>query len=292
MSAVARILGTAASIRSPRLCLAWPPALGICAVLLAACGSPAPVANEVAPVPGPAPPTAQICGIERSTLASAAKAPRPKPSTPPGVYRYRTAGTAHVPGEAVRAGNLPRITDLVAAPSRRFGKLACFRLQNRLAPDLTDTGTYVIRGDELFLVGLRMQALGQVQEVRPDPAIYLSGITGSKWWGKFKGKTSGSYRAISLGERVYRVRRQPLKVVGVRAWMSYRGAVSGKRVMTVWVSTKRRLVVSEKVVARESFGVSDLHLRLRRRLIDLEPIAPVGRPGDDDDEPPAQPPPS
>lgn len=240
-------------------------------LVVAACGSPAAqVDNGAVALPGP--PTAKSCGLAGSSR------PRPRAPVrkrqlppPPGVYRYRTRGASGVPSEAVRARDLPRVTELIATKSRRFGDLVCFRLQKRYAPDLANTETYVIRGSELFLVGLRIEARGSAQEVRPVPAVLFGSSSGSKWSGQFSGATSGSYDVTGLGERVYRLDGKRLKATGVRSSVSYRGAVSGAQAMTAWILPQKRLVLAERVVLRERLGVSNVRLHLRRRLVSLEP---------------------
>lgn len=243
---------------------------------LAACGSPASEVDGVA-VALPSPPTAKGCGIAGSSPRRSSGAARKRQlPTPPGVYRYRTRGASGVPSEAVRARDLPPVTELIATKSRRFGDLVCFRLQKRYAPDLANTETYVIRGSELFLVGLRIQALGSSQEVRPTPAVLLGSNSGSKWSGQFSGATSGSYSVTGLGERVYRLGGRRLQATGVKSSVSYRGAVSGAQAMTAWILPQKRLVLTERVVLRERLGVSNVRLHLRRWLVSLEP----GRAGD------------
>jgi hypothetical protein len=241
------------------------------ALALNACGSPMAGVDSAAVAP-PGPPTAKNCGITSSPprRPSAAARKRQLPP-PPGVYRYRTHGTSGVPGEAVRARDLPSVTELIATKSRRFGDLLCFRLQKRYAPDLANTETYVIRGRELFLVGLRVEARGSSQEVRPAPAVLFGSNSGSRWSGRFSGATSGSYRVTGLGERVYRLDGRRLKATGVRSSVSYRGAVSGAQAMTAWILPRKRLILTEKIALRERLGVSDVHLHLRRRLVSLEP---------------------
>jgi len=252
----------AASI--PALCIGG-------ALALVACGSPAGEADDGA-VALPSPPTAKNCGIagspQRHRSSTARKRQLPPP---PGVYRYRTRGASGIPSEAVAARNLPPVTRLIATKSRRFGDLVCFRLQKRYSPDLANTETYVIRGGELFLVGLRIEALGSSQEVRPAPPVLFGSNAGSKWSGQFSGASSGSYSVTALGERVYRVDGKRLKATGVRSSVSYRGAVSGAQAMTAWILPQKRLVLTEKVVLRERLGVSNVRLHLRRRLISLEP---------------------
>jgi hypothetical protein len=179
-----------------------------------------------------------------------------------------------VPSEALRAKDLPRITQLIVTKSRRFQGLICFRMQKRYTSHLANTETYVIRGNELYLVGLRIQALGRSQEVRPIPAVLFASNYGSKWSGGFSGKTSGSYSVTGLGKRLYRVDGKQLQVTGLESSVSYRGAVSGTQTMTTWISFGRRVVVAEKVTMRERLGVSEVRLSLRRRLVSLDPGRP------------------
>jgi hypothetical protein len=241
------------------------------ALALAACGSPAGEVGDGA-VALPSPPTAKSCGIAGSLQQRPPGATRKRQLPPPaGVYRYRTRGVSGIPSEAVRARDLPRVTELIATRSRRFGDLVCFRLQKRYAPDLANTETYLIRGGELFLVGLRIQALGNSQEVRPVPAVLFGSNSGSKWSGQFSGATSGSYSVTGLGKRVYRLGGRRLQATGVKSSVSYQGAVSGAQAMTAWILPEKRLVLTERVVLQERLGVSNVRLHLRRRLISLEP---------------------
>lgn len=239
---------------------------------LAACGSSSTEAHPSALAP-PDPPSAKICGIGSSAEAPAGGARDGEKQSPPpaGIYSYRTRGRSGVPSEALRARDLPRVTTLIVTRSRRFGGLACFRMQKRYSPRLANTETYVIRGDELFLVGLRIEALENAQEVRPVPAVLFASRSGSKWSGGFSGRTSGSYVVTGLGKRPFRLGSKRLKVTGLRSSVSYRGAVTGTQTTTAWISLARRVIVSERVVLRERLGVSEVRLRLRRRLMDLAP---------------------
>jgi hypothetical protein len=241
----------------------------------AACGSTATGTGDHAVAP-PSPPTAKSCGVGGSQPRRHAAAHGKRSPTPPGIYSYRTDGTSGAPGEGVRAKDLPAVTELIATRSKRFGDLVCFRLQKRYAPDLANTETYLIRGGELFLVGLRLEASGSSREVRPVPAVLFGSSSGSKWSGRFGGSTRGSYDVTSLGQRTLSLDGRRLKVTGVRSLVSYRGAVRGAQKMTAWISTRRRLVILERVAMREQLGVSEVRLRLDRRLIDLEPMRGAG----------------
>jgi hypothetical protein len=240
------------------------------AVALSACGSSSSEANDGVVAP-PSPPTAKNCGLADSPPRPASAAHRRQRPPVPGVYRYRTQGTVDVPSEAIRARDLSPVTELIATKPRRFGNLVCFRMQKRYAPDLATTETYVIRGSELFLVSLRIQAPGSSRAVRPEPAVLFGSSSASKWSGQFGGATSGSYSVTATGDRAYFIDGKRLKATGVRSTVTYRGAVSGGRTMTAWISPQKRLILSERVVLRERLGVSDVLLRMHRRLIGLEP---------------------
>jgi len=149
-------------------------------------------------------------------------------------------------------------------------------MQRRYTPQLANTETYVIRGNELFLVGLRIEALGRSREVRPVPAVLFASNSGSKWSGQFAGTTSGSYSVTGLGRRIYRLGDKRLRVTGLSSSVAYRGAVDGTQETTTWISLGRRVVVAERVVLRERLGVSEVRLRLRRRLLTLEPRQGAG----------------
>jgi hypothetical protein len=148
-------------------------------------------------------------------------------------------------------------------------------MQKRYTSRLANTETYVIRGSELYLVGLRVQALGRSQEVRPIPAVLFASNSGSKWSGAFTGKTMGSYSVTGLGKRFCRIEGKRLKVTGLESSVSYRGAVSGTQTTTTWISPARRVIVAEKMTMRERLGVSEVHLSLRRRLVSLNPSRPA-----------------
>jgi hypothetical protein len=144
-------------------------------------------------------------------------------------------------------------------------------MQKLYTPHLANTETYVIRGNELYLVGLRIQALGRSQEVRPVPAVLFATDSGSKWSGAFTGSTNGSYSFTALGRRSFRLGSRRMTVTGVRSSVSYRGAVDGTQTTTAWVSLAHRLVVTEAVDLRERLGVSQVRLKMHRRLLALDP---------------------
>lgn len=246
----------------------------VAAALLSACGSSA-TGVEGRGVGYPSVPTAESCGVgSEQRPASRGEGPGHAESQRPpeaGVYTYRTRGRSGAPREALRGASLPTRTRLVVTRSRRFGDLTCFRMQKRYGRDLANTETYVIRGDELFLVGLRIDAFGESREVRPSPPVLFGSGTGSRWSGQFSGATSGTYSATGLGQRDHDLGGARLRVTGVRSSVSYRGAVSGTQVATIWVTTGRGLIVSEKVALRERLGVTEVRVRLQRSLLEPNP---------------------
>jgi len=260
--------------RAPRLrALAVALACAGAALALAGCGSAATQARPAAIAP-PAVPSAKSCGAGRDSAGSPAQGSRrPKRQLPPtpGTYLYRTRGRSGIPSEAVRVKNLPEVTELIVTKARHLPGLTCFRMQKRYTERLANTETYVIRGNELFLVGLRVEALGHSEEVRPVPAVLFGSNTGSQWSGQFSGRTSGSYSVTGLGQRLFRAGGRQLKVTGVKSSVSYRGAVSGAQAMTLWISPATRLVTSERLAMKERLGVSEVRIHLRRRLLSLQP---------------------
>jgi hypothetical protein len=144
-------------------------------------------------------------------------------------------------------------------------------MQKRYTPHLANTETYVLRGNELYLVGLRIQAQGSSRDVRPVPAVLFATNKGSQWSGQFVGATSGSYTVTGLGEREYRFGAKRVRATGLRSTVSYRGAVTGTQTTTAWISLGRRVVVVEEADMRQRLGVSEVRLKLRRRLLNLDP---------------------
>jgi hypothetical protein len=171
----------------------------------------------------------------------------------------------------VRVKNLSPRGDLYVAPSRRHGGLVCFTVQRRFSPEVANTSTYVIRGDSVYLVTLKIQALGESHLIHPDPPVLTVSDKGSSWSGRFGGSTAGSYKFSGLGKRTFRVGSRPLRAVGISSAVSYRGAVAGSQRSTTWVSLHHEVVVAESFRSRQRLGVSSLRLRSRSHLLSLDP---------------------
>jgi len=222
----------------------------------------------------PTRPSVGDCGLALSSSWMQGKEKRQSSAESPplpGIYRYAMTGSQAIPGAALRAKDLPTHSELFVTPSRKIGNATCFRVQKRFATDIANTETYVIRGKSIYLVSLLIQALGESQEISPNPPVLSASDAGSSWSGRFGGVTYGSYTFSVLGKRTYRVGARQLRAVGISSSVSYRGAVSGTQVATAWISLDHDVVVAEKVRSRQNFGVSALHLRSRSHLVSLQP---------------------
>lgn len=245
--------------------------LVLCAGLAAVgCGGSSSGAESRDPIGLPSRPSAADCGF-RDGVGGGASAKKTKSPPTPGVYRYGVAGVQVVPGAGVRARDLPARGELFVTPARRRHGLVCFSVQRRFSADVANTSTYVIRGRDVYLVGLLIEALGESQVVRPDPPVLTVSDKGSSWSGRFGGSTYGSYSFTALGERTFRVGSKPLRAVGVSSAVSYRGGVFGAQQSTLWISPRREVVVSESFRSRQRLGVSSLRLRSRSHLLSLQP---------------------
>jgi hypothetical protein len=243
------------------------------ALALAACGGSDPPPQSGA-VSLPATPSARDCGFRGTVpVAQRDRASGGNVEAPPdpGVYRYRVSGKQVVPGAGVRVTDLPSRSDLFVTSSRLHGPLACFRAQRRYAPDIANTSTFVIRGGEVYLVGVLIQALGESQDVRPDPPVLTISDKGSSWSGRFAGRTYGSYSFSGLGKRAVRVGPRRLTAVGIKSVVAYRGAVSGTQRTIAWVSPSRDVVIAESFRSEQEFGLSSLRLRSHSELLSLHP---------------------
>jgi len=257
-------------LRPPLWPLPW--GLGILGIMLAFAGCGTSSSGESNDIEAPRRPSAAECGFRTMPGASGKrKSPSAKTFPTAGVYRYNMIGTQAVPGSGVRVKNLPPHSDLFVTPPRRYRGLTCFTVQRRYAPDIANTTTYVIRGRDVYLISLRIQALGESQGIRPNPSVLSVSNTGSSWSGQFGGPTYGSYAFSGLGKRTFRVKSRLLPAVGISSVVSYRGAVNGAQKTITWISPRQNVVLSESVRSRQSFGVSALQLRSHSHLVSLKP---------------------
>jgi len=233
-------------------------------------GSDPQVGNDPAAIQVPGRPSAAACGFAGQAGKEAGDKKTKSPPAP-GVYRYAVAGKQAMPGSGVRVKDLPPRGDLYVAPARRHGTLICFTVQRRFSGDVANTSTYVIRGNDVYLVGLRIQALGESHLIHPDPPVLTVSDKGSSWSGRFGGSTAGSYQFSGLGKRTFRVGSRALRAVGISSVVSYSGSVAGSQRSTTWISLHHEVVVSEAFRSRQRLGVSSLRLHSHSHLLSLDP---------------------
>lgn len=256
-----------------RACLACVGALFALAAL-AGCGASSST-EQTSSIEPPHRPSAEDCGFKATpsqteTPKEGSKTTEAVPKA--GTYRYSTVGSQAVIGAGLRGKDLPLYSQLLVTSTRKFADIRCFRVQKRFAPDLANTSTYVSRGQEVYLVNLLIQALGESYEVRPNPPVLFASNAGSSWSGQFGGSTRGSYRFTALGKRTFRVGDKRLQTLGIASTVSYQGEVTGKQVATAWISADDNVVVREKIKSSQDFGVSTLRLHSLSRIVSPRPM--------------------
>lgn len=245
------------------------------AVVLSGCGTGGSDETSSA-IAEPRKPTAQACdskALSRLPAEEAAKSTKSDEAPQRGVYSYAMTGKQVVPGGALRVKNLPDRSDLFVTPALKIGTNTCFRIQMRFSSDVATTSTYVIRGEDVYLMSLRTQALGESQEIVPNPPVLSASGSGSKWSGQFGGRTYGGYSFSALGKRTFRVGSMKVRTAGISSSVSYRGAFNGTQAVTAWIALRPNphIVVSEELESRQDFGVSTLKINAHSHLLSLKP---------------------
>ncbi|HEX8743551.1 MAG TPA: hypothetical protein VF712_10485 [Thermoleophilaceae bacterium] len=184
--------------------------------------------------------------------------------TPPGRYRYRTAGTKRVEGQS--AQRLPGASQTLVTRPRSAGQLRCFRVQRRYGAGLVDTATFVVRGGDVYATQLEAAAGGDLLEIRPEPPIRVLADGETEWGGAFGGATSGRYVAQVIGQRTFRVDGASVKAVGIDVRTSFQGELEGSEHSVRWVALDGNVVVEEEVEQRRDFGLDRVVMRHRSRL--------------------------
>ncbi len=239
---------------------------------LAGCGASSST-EQTSSIESPQRPSAEDCGLKATSAKTVNEGLSTTESVPKaGTYRYSTMGSQAVLGAGLRGKDLPRYSQLLVTPPRKFADLVCFKVQKRFAPDLANTSTYVSRGREVYLVNLLIQALGESYEVRPNPPVLFASNAGSSWSGQFGGSTRGSYKFTALGKKAFRVGDKRIQTLGVASTVSYQGEVKGKQIATAWISVDGNVVVEEKIRSRQDFGVSTLKLQSLSRIVSPRPV--------------------
>jgi hypothetical protein len=246
------------------------------AMLFAGCGTGGSEAPNSS-IEEPSKPTVEACdfsALSRHLADEDGKVSTKRDKAPqPGIYSYAMAGKQVVPGGALRVKNLPSHSGLFVTPARMNGSESCFRIQMRFSPDIANTSTYVIRGEDVYLVSLLTQALGESQEITPNPPVLSASGSGSKWSGQFGGRTYGGYSFSALGKRTFQIGNNEVRTAGISSSVSYRGAFNGTQAVTAWIALRPNphIVVSEELESRQDFGVSTLKINAHSRLMSLKP---------------------
>lgn len=246
--------------------------LGGVALLLGGCGSSGSVAGDQS-IARPSTPQTEECTLQlQSRTVGRSDRPAATDEAPPnaGAYLYEVKGTQAIPGQGLRVKNLPHRSELVVTPARKVKSGSCFRVQTRVSPDLAITRTYVIHGEDIYLVSLVTEAFGESQEIRPSPPVLSATNSGSKWSGQFGGPTYGAYTFSGLGKRTFRVGHARIRAVGISSSVSYRGAFNGSQVATAWIALRKKLIVAERLRSRQEFGATTLKVRSSSHLVSLD----------------------
>jgi hypothetical protein len=246
--------------------------LGGVALLFAGCGSSGPVASDQS-VARPSTPRMEECALKpppRAASRNVRTAATDESPPKAGTYLYEVKGTQAIPGQALRVKNLPHHSELVVTPARKTQGGSCFRVQARVSPELAITRTYVVQGEDIYLVSLVTNAFDETQEISPSPPVLSATNSGSRWSGQFGGPTYGAYTFSGLGKRTFRVGHDRVRAVGISSSVRYRGAFTGSQVATAWIALQKKLIVAEQLRSRQEFGATTLKVRSSSHLVSLK----------------------
>jgi hypothetical protein len=254
----ARVLATAVAL----------PMVGVVAV---GCGGgskkddPAPARLDLTPG---APPSAAQCGFD--SIGDAARDGSGS-TTPPkaGAYSYSTTGRETT--EDGGTAPLAQTTTAIVTPTRRTGGLTCFGSERRLSTRTELADVYLLRGEDIYLVGLGVATPNLVETIAPRPAILALSGSQSSWTGAFRGNTAGTYKVELLGRRTFRVGGKSVKTVGLDSRATFTGETTGSQKRTTWIATDQALIVQETGRFELKLGGSVERLAYSSRLESLEP---------------------
>lgn len=205
------------------------------------------------------------CAVPRLTTRHRAADRVPRP----GAYRYRLAGTQGLSGEP--SSTLRGEMTVTVTSAREIGRLRCYRVRHALAADISETATFVVRGDRLYITQLQSLVGGHDTRYEPDPPVLAFDPDRTSWAGAFSGATSGSYRGRLVGRRFFQIAGDRVRAVGVRLTLATSGESTGIRSSLQWGDSRSNLVVHETVRDHRNFGVDQLRLSYRARARALAP---------------------
>jgi hypothetical protein len=250
-------------------------AAALAALALSACGSSSgggetpgstPAASAGNAPAAPQRPTAADCDASqlRTTVHAGDLIP------PSGGFAYRVQGKRQVLGAAGGETSLPARTQFSVGPVLRAGKLACFAVQRRYTPEFVDTGTFVVRGSDVYLTKLDIFGAGNRVSIAPSPPVKTLDGASLSWSGSFGGPTRGQFSGTTLGRRTIRLGGQRVHAIGVELRLAFAGDVQGTARTETWLSLKRNVVLSERAIQDRTIGGD--HVKLDYTAT-LEPTA-------------------
>lgn len=237
------------------------------ATLTAGCGeAERPPTPKPITLAAPTAPTSAECGLTgRGSPSDSENAPQP------GTYLYRTSGKRVYLGVEKRVARLPSTTKMIVTDSLRDGAQSCFTIQRAYEKDLGDTGTFVINGHDTYLRSGRFQAGGDITSFTPRPSPLIVSGSELEWSGVFRGQAVGRYRSTVIGRKRIRVDGKSVQAVGVSSRVEYSGDIQGSERTTRWFSLSRGLVLHESETLEREFGLDELRLSYKSRLVSLDP---------------------
>lgn len=240
--------------------------LAIAATAAAGCGGGEEEKSQGITLVRPATPSTAQCKV------GAARAKGRAPRAPKaGTYAYETRGKRVLISDKYESTPLAPQTETVITQARREDGSICFASQRRYARDFGDTATLVAAGQSVYLTQLRFQVGGYIKTVVPKPPALVASRSKLDWSGRFRGRTSGTYRGEIVGRKRMRVGGKSVRAVGVVTRTTYRGEIKGSQLSTTWFSPKDNLVVAETVTQQRTFGLDRLRLTYKSRLKSLKP---------------------
>jgi hypothetical protein len=110
-------------------------------------------------------------------------------------------------------------------------------------------------------------------EIAFDPPMLTNPMTkvGSKWNGRWDGKTYGTYAGRILDERSMEIDGERVEVVELEFEMEMHGEVEGTSAMRFWVSGEHHMVVREHYKQDVKSGAADYHAEWDMTIESLRP---------------------
>lgn len=235
-------------------------------VAAAGCGSSPPEKGNTTGtvrVKAPTPPDATACAASALSTKTAPDDLVPKPGT----YDYAVKGSRKVVGADDPAKPLPSRSEFIVTAERKFGNIRCFSVQRRYTEALADTITFGVRGGDVYLTRLDAQNGGEFISVVPDPPVMSLNGAEQQWSGEFQGATSARYVVDVVGVKKLKLGGSSQQAVGIKTVSKFNGDLEGSEESVRWLSTRDNIVLMETVTQRRKFGLDELEMSYKARLI-------------------------